>query len=301
MPSQASSALSSLFIQLGAAFPADENSFVERCVYDQIHTAAAECPGVTYDEETIGGRPCLIVTPAKSSEKHVMLYFHGGGYSFGSPMSHRKLTAHLANACGTKAVSVEYRLVPENPYPAPLDDCVDVYAALVNDLGYAPENIVLAGDSAGGSLTAAVCLAAAKKGLPMPGACVALSPCYDLTHSGETMKTNAEVDVLQSMEFCNNLAERYTAGKASRDDPLVSPIFAEMKGLPPTWISCGGCDMLLDNGTRFAESAKKAGVEVVLEVHEGQQHVMEFMAGKAEEADESIARIGQWVRNRIGS
>ncbi|KJY01102.1 alpha/beta hydrolase like protein [Zymoseptoria brevis] len=298
MPSQASSALADLFIRLGAAFPADENSYIERCVYDQIHTAAVECPDVSYDETIIADRPCLCVKPAGASQKHVMLLFHGGGYSFGSPMSHRKLTAHLAKACNVTAISVDYRLAP---YPAPLDDCVAAYQALIQTLGYAPTNIVLAGDSAGGSLTAAVCLAAAKKDLPMPGASIALSPCYDLTHSGETMKTNAEVDVLQSMEFCKNLAQRYTAGKVSADDPLVSPIFAELKGLPPQWISCGGYDMLLDNGTRFAEKAKKAGVEVVLEVHEGQQHVMEFMAGKAEEADGSIQRIGQWVRQKIGS
>lgn len=169
------------------------------------------------------------------------------------------------------------------------------------DNGYSAENIIFAGDSAGGSLATGVPLAAMARGLPKPAASVALSPCYDLTHVGETMKTNADNDVLNGMEFCTMLADRYTAGKVAKDDPMVSPIFADLKDLPPQWISCGGHDMLLDNGTRLAEKAKAAGVEVVLEVHEGQQHVMEFMAGKAPEADDSIARIGEWASKKIGS
>jgi len=115
------------------------------------------------------------------------------------------------------------------------------------------------------------------------------------------MKTNEQNDVLNTMEFVGVITERYVKGGTSKEHPLVSPLFADLKDLPPHWISCAGHDMLLDNGTRLAEKAKKAGVEVVLEVHEGQQHVMEFMAGKAPEADGSLRRIGEWVRKKIGS
>lgn len=297
-PSKESRALKELFQTLGSQFPADGNSFLERAVYDQVHRAASEASGVSYKDGIVAGRPCIWFYPENASPKHVLLYFHGGGFSFGSPMSHRKLTAHLAKACGIIALSIDYRLAPEHSYPEPLDDCVNAYKWLL-DNGYPAENIVFAGDSAGGSLATGVPLAAMANGLSQPAASVALSPCYDLTHVGETMNTNRENDVLNGMEFCTKLADRY-AGNVPKDDPMVSPIFADMKSLPPQWISCGGHDMLLDNGTRLAEKAKAAGVEVVLEVHEGQQHVMEFMAGNAPEADKSIARIGEWVRTKIG-
>lgn len=182
----------------------------------------------------------------------------------------------------------------------PLDDCVSAYKWLL-DRGYKAENIVVAGDSCGGGLSASVPLAVVKKGLPNPGASVSMSPWYDLTLGGESFKSNADKDFIQTEEGVTTLADRYVAGGTSKKDPLVSPIFADLSGLPPTWISCAGHDMLRDQGVVLAEKAKKAGVEVVLEVHEGQQHVMEFMAGKAPEADGSIKRIGEWVRKKIGS
>jgi acetyl esterase/lipase len=189
---------------------------------------------------------------------------------------------------------------PEHAFPVPLDDCVSAYKWLL-DRGYKAENIVVAGDSCGGGLSASVPLAVVKKGLPNPGASVSMSPWYDLTLGGESFKSNADKDFIQTEEGVTTLADRYVAGGTSKKDPLVSPIFADLSGLPPTWISCAGHDMLRDQGVVLAEKAKKAGVEVVLEVHEGQQHVMEFMAGKAPEADGSIKRIGEWVRKKIGS
>ena len=225
---------------------------------------------------------------------------HGGGYSFGSPNSHRKLAAHLAKACNCMSLSIDYRLTPDHPFPAGLDDCVNAYQFLLDE-GYSPGNIVVAGDSCGGGLSTAVPLAAMERGLPKLGAAVSLSPWYDLTGVGETMTTNEDKDFINTKPFVKMIADMYVAGGASKEDGLVSPLFADLKDLPPTWISCGGDDMLRDNGERLAEKAKKQGVEIVLEVHEGQQHVMEFMAGKAPEADDSIKRIGAWVRKKIGS
>lgn len=226
---------------------------------------------------------------------------HGGGFSFGSSNGHRKLTAHLAKAANVPALSVDYRMAPKYPYPTPLNDCMNAYQWLL-DQGYPAQNIVVAGDSCGGGLSASVPLAAIQRGLPVPGAAVSLSPWYDLTNSGESFKTNETNDVLSNKDFVDMLAERYTAGdKSLLKDPLVSPLFGDLKGLPPTWISAAGHDALLDNATRFADKAKEAGVDVVLEVHEGQQHVFELMVGTAPEADKSVKDIGEWVRKKIGS
>ena len=269
-------------------------------ISDQVHKAAAEAPGVSYESIIAAERPALWIVPQNASKKHVVLFMHGGGYSFGSPNGHRKLAAHLAKACNCVSLSVDYRLTPEHPFPAPVDDCVNAYKWLL-DQGYDAANIVVAGDSCGGGLSTSVPLAAVERGLPNPAAAVSLSPWYDLTASEGTMITNDQNDVLNTKEFVKVIADRFVAGGTSKEHPLVSPLFADLSGLCPTWISCGGYDMLCDQGERLAEKAKKQGVEIVLEVHEGQQHVMEFMAGNAPEADESLKRIGEWVRKKIGS
>ena len=299
-PSQQSKALAELFKQFGAAFPADGDPYLSRCIYDQVHTAASEATGVLYEDVTVADRPCLWIRPQDASTKHVVLFMHGGGFSFGSPNGHRKLAAHLAKACNCVSLSVDYRLTPEHPFPAPLDDCVAAYKWLL-DQGFEAAHIVTAGDSCGGALATTVPLAVMQRGLPKPGTAVSLSPWYDLTHGGESFTTNKDNDVINSMEFVEVIASRYVAGGTSRENPLVSPGFGDLKDLPPHWISVAGYDMLRDQGVFVAEKAKKQGVEVVLEVHEGQQHVMELMAGKAPEADGSIRRIGEWVRKKIGS
>ncbi|GIZ46978.1 hypothetical protein CKM354_001008000 [Cercospora kikuchii] len=301
-PSKESEALSDLFKIIASKFPRDGDPFLSRAVYDNVHKAAAECPGVTYgDEDDVAGRPALWVRPMGATPNKVMLFMHGGGYSFGSPNSHRKLTAHLAKACNVNALSIDYRMTPEHPYPAPLDDCVNAYKWLL-DKGYAADSIVLAGDSCGGGLVSAVPLEARKHGLPLPGASVAMSPWYDLTLGSDSLARNKEKDVLGTKEFVNMLADLYTNGNQElRKDPVLSPLFGDLQGLNPHWISVAGHDTLLDDGIRFAEKAKKAGVEVHLVEAEGQQHVFEFLAGKAPEADESIKNIGEWVKQKIGS
>lgn len=298
-PSKESQALKELFKKLTASFPKDGDPFLTRCVYDQVHTAGAEPTGVSYENILADGVPALWITPENASRDHVILYMHGGAFQFGSSNGHRKLAAHLAKACNCVSVSVDYRLTPEHPFPAGLDDCVAVYKWLL-EKGYQAQKVVVAGDSCGGGLSASVPLAALQQGLSIPGAAVAMSPWYDLNGGYESYKTNAENDMISAAEGMDVNADKYLAG-ASREDPLASPMRADMSGLPPTWISCPGHDILVDQGRIFAEKANKAGVEVVLEVHEGQQHVMEFMAGKAPEADESLKRIGEWVRKKIGS
>ncbi|KAK4630935.1 Monoterpene epsilon-lactone hydrolase [Fulvia fulva] len=293
--------LATLLSGFAKQFPSDGNPLLERAVYDQVHKAGTECPGVSYEHVEVARRPAIWVKPEGAKEGRVILFMHGGGYSFGSPNGHRKLTAHLAKACNTLALSIDYRLTPEHPFPAPLHDCVNAYKWLLEQ-GFKAQHIITAGDSCGGGLATAVPLALRDQGIGLPGAAISLSPWYDMTLSGESMKTNEENDVLNTVAFVNKLADRYTAGeKALRTNPLCSPIFADLKGMPPHWISCGGYDQLLDDGKRVAGKLQEAGVEVVLDVGEGQQHVYEFGVGRMREADESVKKIGDWVKEKVGS
>lgn len=206
-PSNEAGAIRSLFDNISANYPSasSQNLWLERALYETVTSLATECPGVTYEDKvTDTGIGYKWIQPREASTRHVMLFLHGGGFSFGSTDSHRKLAAHLANACGMPAASVDYRLTPEVPHPAQVEDCVDVYQELRAD-GYEGENIVLCGDSCGGGLVSSVPIMLAAHQLVKPGASVALSPWFDHTNSGETHQTNAEVDAIK---FGNDLAAR---------------------------------------------------------------------------------------------
>lgn len=309
-PSPESAALKSLFQTISANFPpsSTNNVWLERNLYDQVSKASTEPENTTYADRQIPGNspvPYLWIFPHNASPKHVLLFLHGGGFSFGSPGgSHRKLAAHLANACGMPAASVDYRLTPDHPHPAAIDDCVAVYRHLTSTLGYEGSKIILCGDSCGGGLASTVPLALAQQGLPKPAASIALSPWYDHTNSGPSRTYNAEHDAMTQLDFSNQLAARYNAGKTSLTDPLVSPLFASpeqlAQAMPPHWISVAGHDTLRCDGEAMAEKLQAAGVEAELRVGEGMQHVFEFMAGRAAEADESVRGIGEWVRGKVG-
>lgn len=310
MPSKQSGALKQLFQTISANFPpsADDNVWLERGLYDQVSKASTEPENVTYaDKQTSGNNPVryLWISPKDASHTHALLFLHGGGFSFGSPGgSHRKLAAHLAKACNMPAASVDYRLTPDHPHPAALEDCLSVYRHLISDLGLESTNIVLCGDSCGGGLASSLPLALAQQNLPKPGASIALSPWYDHTNSGPSRQYNADKDAMTQLDFSNKLAARYNAGKTPLTDPLVSPLFASkeemQRAMPPHWISVAGHDTLRCDGEEMTEKLRAAGVEAELRVGEGMQHVFEFMAGKAPEADESVGEIGKWVRGKMG-
>ena len=213
------------------------------------------------------------------------------------------MAAHLAKEANCPSLSVDYRLAPENKYPAAHEDCLAAYQSLL-DNGYKPSQVIVAGDSCGGHLATSIPLLCIKKGAPVPALSVSLSPWYDLsTQDGGSMEYNSEKDVLQDKAGVYELVNRYIIGTdTSLTDPIVSPVFAsedQIRQLPPHWISIGGDDMLRDHGERMVEKLQQAGVEVVSETHENQQHVMEFLAGKAPEAKESLLKIGQWIRNKM--
>ncbi|KAK3111655.1 hypothetical protein LTR53_012876 [Teratosphaeriaceae sp. CCFEE 6253] len=308
-PSKESDRLKDLWRFIVRHSPDDANNVaLERIVYDQISTASSEPTDVTYEDITIDVNhrgPAKLIRPLHASKAHVLLFCHGGGYSFGSLDSHRKMCGHFAKACNTLALMIDYRLTPEHPYPAALDDCVAGYKWLL-DQGFEAKHLVTIGDSCGGGLATTVPLKAIGDGLPAPAAAVALSPWYDVVCK-ESASLSTTTDVLGTMEGMYKIRNRYCGANGSvvdPADPLVSAIYAsneELGKLPPHWISCAGDDMLLDDGKRTAAKLQQAGVETVLKVHEGMQHVFEFLAGRAPEADASIKDVGAWVRGKIGS
>ena len=202
-----------------------------------------------------------------------MLYLHGGGYVLGSLDTHAELMGRIAASCRAPVLGVDYRLAPENPFPAAVDDAVASYERLIEQ-GIKPEAIVLAGDSAGGGLALACMLALKAAGKPLPAGAMLLSPWSDLTATGESINTRAEVDPMISPELLQPMADTYV-GKDDAANPLISPLFGDLAGLPPLLIQVGDFEVLLDDSTRLATAAEAAGVSVELEIFDGGFHVFQ--------------------------
>ena len=261
-------------------------------------TLATEPEHVTYREADAAGVPALWCLPEDHAADRAVLYIHGGAYVGGSINSHRKMVAHLAAATGCPALMIDYRRTPEHPPLAQLEDCATAYRWLLQQ-GLDAQRIVSAGDSAGAALATGLVLKLRDEGTPLPAGIVAISPWYDLEAKGDTYESNAQVDALVGRETMIMLAQMFLAG-TSPTDPTVSPLYADLTGLPPTYIVVGGHETLLDDARQFAERARHAGVDVtVIEVPE-MQHVFTFMAGRAPEADNAISAIATWTRSRVG-
>ena len=249
---------------------------------------------VRHERTTFAGRPAETFTPKGwTPENATILYFHGGGYIVCSPATHRDLVSRIAVASGARAIAIDYRKAPEHPFPLPIDDCEAAYRALLES-GTPPDKVFVAGDSAGGALTIAVLLRARDAGLPMPRAAVLLSPWVDLECVGESIEKNARFDYLP----CSGLplsAAHYLQG-ADRRHPHVSPIHADLHGLPPLLIQTGGAELFLSENQRFAEQARAANVEVVHQVEEGMIHVYPAFASFVPECARAIDEIGAFVR-----
>jgi epsilon-lactone hydrolase len=227
-----------------------------------------------------------------------VLYLHGGGYVILSMRSHTRLVAHIATAAGCRALNVDYRLAPEHPHPAAVDDALAAYRWLL-DQGIEPRNVAISGDSAGGGLTLATLLAIKEAGLPQPAAAVPMSPWVDLEGIGESMDKMAEVDLMVQREGLKQMADMYLNGGDARH-PTAAPLYGDLRGLAPLYIQVGGDETLLDDSTRLATRAAHAGVEVRLDVFPEMQHVFQVMAGQIPEADDAVARIGAFLRERFG-
>jgi acetyl esterase/lipase len=226
----------------------------------------------------------------------LIVYLHGGGYCIGSLDTHRSMLTHLAAATGGRVLAVDYRLAPEHPFPAALDDALTAYRFAARSS--APERLVVAGDSAGGGLTVATLVALRDAGDPLPAAGVCLSPWVDLTQSGASIASKADEDPMVRGADLDRWAKAY-AGERGVRQPAVSPLFADLAGLPPLLIEVGTSEVLLDDGRRLAERAQAADVDVTLHVAHQMVHVWHFFAGAVPEADEAIDRVAAFIRSRI--
>jgi monoterpene epsilon-lactone hydrolase len=226
----------------------------------------------------------------------VLLYLHGGGYVMGSPNTHRALAGELSRAAGAPALVLDYRLAPEAPFPAAVEDAVSAYGWLLES-GYAPERLAVGGDSAGGGLTVATLLAARERSLPQPAAGICLSPWSDLGCSNASYQTRAAADPMVTPDAIAFMAGTYLAG-ADPHSPLASPNRADLSGLAPLLIHVGRDEVLLDDAVVLAEAARSAGVDVTLEVWDEMIHVWHAFHPMLVEARRAIAGVGGYLRCR---
>ncbi|MFI2374147.1 alpha/beta hydrolase [Streptomyces sp. NPDC018964] len=277
----------------GETRPAPEE---QRDDFDAALTRPAPEDVVTR-ETVLGGRPALELEPAEASGRGRLLYLHGGGYVVGSPDTHAGLVGELARRAGLRALSVDYRLAPEHPFPAAVDDGLAAYRALLA-AGTDPRDLVMAGDSAGGGLTLATLLAAREAGLPQPAAVAVFSPWTDLTLSGESIRSKEDADPLFTEADIRAYADLYV-GAGDRTHPLASPLFADLTGLPPLLVQVGANEVLLDDAVRLAGRAGAADVEVTLEIGPGLPHVFQHHYGHLDEADAALDRAARFLTTHL--
>jgi acetyl esterase/lipase len=253
-------------------------------------------PSVTIEPDTIGGVPGEWLTPPDSSSPGMILYLHGGAWVLGWTNLHRRMVAHLCIASGCRALAVDYRLAPEHPFPAALDDCLAAYRGLMRS-GIPPSGLVVAGDSAGGTLTLALLIALRDAGEPLPAAAVCLSPATDLEGTGESFRSIK--DPTLTPEFVLRMRRLYIGSHDPRS-PLLSPLQGDLRGLPSLLIHAGGGELLLSDAQRLAEKARAAGVPVELVVWPAMWHVWHLWIPALPEARRAIAEIGGFVRQSLG-
>jgi monoterpene epsilon-lactone hydrolase len=269
----------------------------DRVSYETMLSSMTLEDDISTERVGAGGVPAEWIAAPGVNHAAVMLYLHGGGYVLGSMRTHRVMLAHLARASGCKVLGLEYRLAPETPFPAPVDDTLAAYRWLLSQ-GYDHRKIVLAGDSAGGGLVVAAMVAMRYVGEPLPAAGICLSPWIDMEATGPSFVTNATSDPSVAKDRILRMAAVYLAGK-SPQAPLASPIHADLRGLPPLLVQVGSIETLLDDAKALTARAQAMGVSVEYEVWEDMPHVWQHFAPILPEAQQAIARIGQFVRKYV--
>jgi monoterpene epsilon-lactone hydrolase len=276
-----------------SAFPADSDVEEQRRLLRELLSAQPLPAGVTVAAAALGGVPTAEITVDGIEPRHVVLYFHGGVYVMGDASLVADLASQVGRRTSAKVISVDYRLAPEHPYPAAVDDALAAYQALL-DSGTAPSDIAFAGESAGGGLAVATLVNARDRGLPLPAAAFVMSPYVDLTLSGATMETKREVDPLLSPEALRVRVIDYAAGHDAGLG-LISPIFAELSSLPPLIIQAGTHEVLLDDAVRLAQRASTADVEVTLDITPRVPHVFQAYHPILDEAAAALDRAGRFL------
>ena len=231
------------------------------------------------------------------NNENIIIYLHGGAYNIGSPQSHRNITSRLAKATGAMVLAIDYRLAPEHPFPAGLSDVTKAYKWLLEH-GHNPKNIAISGDSAGGGLTVSSALAIKEENIELPSSLGVISPWVDLTMSGESVQSNANVDPMMRKDWLIAMGNNY-ATDLRPESPLCSPIFSDLTDLPPLLIQVGSDEILLDDSVRLAQQAEASGVNVELNVWENLWHLWHFHAGFFPEADKAIQDLANHFLNHF--
>jgi acetyl esterase/lipase len=252
---------------------------------------------VTCQQVSAGGVDGEWIVPADALRDKAMLYFHGGGFRIGSVASHRDLAARIADASGCRVLTINYRLAPEHRFPAALDDALIAYRYL-RDQGLRPADIAFAGDSAGGNLVLSAMLAGRDRGLPLPAAGALMSPWTDLTAAGTSYASRAEADPIHQRAMILALAKNYLGKDGDPRDPLASPLYADLAGLPPLLVQVGDRETVRDDATELAAKAKAAGVDVELQIWDGMIHVFQ-MFPEIPQAGEAIASLAKFLRKHL--
>jgi acetyl esterase/lipase len=274
-----------------SAFPADSDVDELRRLFREAVSALPLPAGVTVTEAALGGVPTAEITVEGIEHRHVVLYFHGGVYVISDAFLAAGLASEVGRRTHAKVISVDYRLAPEHPYPAAVDDALAAYEALLDD-GIAPSDIAFAGESAGGGLAIATLVNARDHGLALPAAAYLMSPYVDLTLAGTTMDTKRDLDPLLNRELLEPRVADYTAGQDAAL-ALISPVFADLSGLPPLIIQAGSHEVLLDDAVRLAQQAATADVDVTLEITPRVPHVFQGYSAMLDEGAAALDRAGQ--------
>lgn len=298
-PSKQVEEVGNWWLKMVAASTKHESLDAARDFGENWESLTAEPGGVDYIETNAGGVPAMWAVPKGCIEDRVILCLHGGGFFSGSMYTHRKLFAHFAKAIGCRALILHYRRSPEHVHPAQVNDTLAAYRWLL-DQGIHSNHIAFTGDSAGGGLSITALLLARDKGMPMPAAAMPISAWFDMEVAGDSMESNNAKDLLLNREWVKSLAGMFLGENGNPRDPYANPLYADLKGLPPVYMHVGGDEVLLDDSQRLAEHARKAGVDVKLEIFPGMQHTFQMAAGRAPESDDSITRFVKWVRPKLG-
>jgi epsilon-lactone hydrolase len=287
---------SDVVIQMLRSRPVPPNADLAyfRANFDQLMAQLRHNQTIAHEAARPGGVPCEWIAPPTAEPGRILFYLHGGAYVIGSVEGYRELVLRLAKASAARALTVDYRLAPEHPFPAAIDDAVAAYRGLLAS-GANPRRITIIGDSAGGGLALATLVALRDASEPLPAACVVLSPWVDLECHGDSMTTKATVDPMILRDPLLKMARLYL-GNADPHNPLAAPLYADLAGLPSLLVQVGTAEMLLDDSMRIVARAEAAGVDVRLSIYEDLIHVW-HMFPLLDATKQAVAEIGEFVRD----
>ena len=266
-----------------------------RTAMDQLGTAIKLPKVVKCDPVDAGGVPAEWIIPPNAINQNIIYYLHGGGYIAGSIKVYRDLAMRIARVSNARALIINYRLAPEHPFPAALEDATKAYQWLIDSQGISPNNLIIAGDSAGGGLALATLINLRDKAISLPSGAVCLSPLTDLANTGDSVKNNAKTDPFIFPELTDFCAKLYL-DDADKQNPLGSPLYANLQDLPPIFIQVGTTECILDDSIRFEKRAKEAGVNVQLEIWKDMIHIFAYFAALAPESRQAIDQIGNFTQ-----